>query len=319
MKKIVITGFSGFVASYFLDYLSEHDYEFEVYGIDVCKPHYDYMKFSNSFPITFFEMDLLDGSMLASIFKEIRPDYVLHLAAYSSVAYSWKHPEESFINNCNVFLNVVDMVKQYCPGCRLLSVGSSEEYGNVKHEDLPVRENQPLNPLSPYAIARVSQEQLSKLYAESFGVQIIMTRSFNHIGPRQDDRFVIPSFIKRIASIREKGNKYGEIETGDLSIIRDFVDVRDVADAYYKLLIKGTVGEIYNVCSGKAIRLSEAVKLIADEIGVEVKTKINPMFVRPNDNMEMVGTPYKIETELGWTRKWSFDETIKDMINSQLM
>lgn len=318
MKKILITGFSGFVASYFLDYLYENHLDYEIIGMDIRKPIYDLNKYANAFPIQFYEIDLLDVAKLVSVFGSVKPDYVLHLAAYSSVAYSWKHPEESFINNCNVFLNVVDMIKRFSPDCRILSVGSSEEYGNVKHEDLPVRENQELNPLSPYAVARVSQEQLSKLYADSFEVKIIMTRSFNHIGPRQDDRFVIPSFIKRIISIKNNGQKQGEIETGDLSIIRDFVDVRDVVDAYYKLLISGTVGGIYNVCSGKGIILKDAVRIIASEVGVDVKTKTNSLFIRPNDNMEMVGTSYKLETELGWKRKWSFEESIKDMIKYQL-
>ena len=178
--------------------------------------------------------------------------------------------------------------------------------------------NQPLNPLSPYAVARVSQEQLSRVYADAYGLQIIMTRSFNHIGPRQDERFVIPSFIKRILAIKKSGQPEGLIESGDLSIIRDFVDVRDVVDAYYKLLISGTVGEVYNICSGKGISLSEVVRIIAEEVGVDVSTKTNPDFVRPNDNKEIVGTPYKIETELGWKRKWNLRDTIKDMIEWQV-
>ena len=255
--------------------------------------------------------------MDCKLFESIKPDYVLHLAAFRSVAYSWQHPEESFTNNCNIFLNLIDAVRKSSPNCRILSVGSSEEYGDVAHEDLPIRENQPLRPLSPYAVARVSQEQLSRVYADAYGLQIIMTRSFNHIGPRQDKRFVIPSFIKRILDIRRSGQSEGEIETGDLSIIRDFVDVRDVVDAYYKLLMNGTVGGVYNICSGKGITLSKVVGIIADEVGVKVTTRTNMDFVRPNDNKEIVGTPYKIETELGWKRHWEFRDTIKDMIEHQ--
>jgi GDP-4-dehydro-6-deoxy-D-mannose reductase len=317
MKRIVITGFSGFVASHFLEYLYNKNYDFEIYGISRKKPTYGYEKYKDKMAIYFREMNLMDGDQLLKFFNEIQPDYVLHLAAFSSVAYSWKYPEESFTNNCNIFLNLVNAVKQSSPNCRILSVGSSEEYGNVAHEDLPIRENQPLNPVSPYAVARVSQEQLSKVYVDAYGMNIIMTRSFNHIGPRQDERFVIPSFVKRILDIKREGQTEGEIETGDLSIIRDFVDVRDVVDAYYKLLMDGRIGEVYNICSGKGIMLSKVVEIIADEVGINVKTKKNPEFVRPNDNREIVGTAYKIETELGWKRKWKLRETIKDMIDYQ--
>lgn len=317
MKKLLITGFSGFVASHFMDYLYENHSDFEVYGISLGKPIFEYEKYKDKMAINFYEMNLMDSEGLFNLFNEIKPDYVLHLAAFSSVAYSWKHPEESFTNNCNIFLNLIDAVKKTCPNCRILSVGSSEEYGNVKHEDLPIRENQSLKPLSPYAVARVSQEQLSRVYADAYNLQIIMTRSFNHIGPRQDERFVIPSFVNRILNVKRSGQTEGVIETGDLSIIRDFVDVRDVVDAYYKLLMYGTVGEVYNICSGQAISLSEVVKIIAEEVGVEVKTKTNPDFVRPDDNKEIVGTPYKIETELGWRRRWKFRDTIKSMIKFQ--
>ena len=314
MNKIVITGFSGFVASHFMDYLYNNHSDYEVYGVSLGKPIFDYKKYSDKMKIEFHEMDLMDSGSLCDLFSDIKPDYVLHLAAFSSVAYSWQHPEDSFTNNCNIFLNRIDAIKKSSFDCRILSVGSSEEYGNVSHEDLPIRENQPLKPLSPYAVARVSQEQLSKVYVDAFGMQIIMTRSFNHIGPRQDERFVIPGFVKRILDIKRAGLTEGEIETGDLFIVRDFVDVRDVVDAYYKLLLNGTPGEVYNICSGKGIALSEIVKIIADEVGVEVKTRINPEFIRPNDNKEIVGTPYKIETELGWKRNWKFRDTIKDMI-----
>ncbi len=314
MKKIVITGFSGFVARYFLEYLYNNHLDYEVFGFSRSAPDYDYHKYTDRIQIHFHQLDLMNSEQLNLLLTDIVPDYCLHLASFSSVAYSWKNPEESFTNNSNIFLNVVDAIRNSNPNCRLLSVGSSEEYGNVLHSELPIREVQALNPLSPYAVARVSQELLSKVYVDAYGLQIIMTRSFNHIGPRQDERFVIPSFVKRIVSIKNQGMKAGEIETGNLEIVRDFVDVRDVVDAYYKLLLDGTVGEVYNICSGNGTKLSEIVKIIADEVGVKVSTRINPAYIRPNDNMEIVGSPYKIQTELGWKCTKNLHETIRDMI-----
>ena len=261
---------------------------------------------------------MTDEGRVREAVASFQPDYILHLAAFSSVAYSWQHPSASFLNNCNIFLNLVSVVREVCPACRILSVGSSEEYGNVSHEDLPIRENQAREPLSPYAVARVSQEMLSKIFADAYDMDIVMTRSFNHIGPGQDERFVVPSFIKRILSIRERDETTGEIETGNLDIVRDFVDVRDVVRAYHLLLTKGKKGEVYNICSGQGITLREVVDLIAEEAGVTVSTKTNPAFVRPSDNMENVGSAYKIESELGWKREDAFRQTIRDMVKYRL-
>lgn len=312
--KILITGISGFVAEHFLDYLYDNNIQADILGVSRSTPAIDITRYSDRLHVQCKVIDLMDKETLRTSIQAFKPGYVLHLAAFSSVAYSWKHPTESFTNNSNIFLNLIDVIREINPDCRVLSVGSSEEYGDANKEDLPLREVQPVNPVSPYAVARVSQEQMSKVYVNAFHMNIIMTRSFNHIGPRQDDRFVVPSFIKRIVDIKKSGRTNGEIETGDISIIRDFVDVRDVVAAYYLLLMNGKPGEIYNICSGKPVRLSEIINTVADEVGVKVTTRINPDFVRPNDNREIVGSAYKLETELGWRRKWQLKDTLHDMV-----
>ncbi len=314
MKKIMITGFSGFVASHFVEYLYNKELEYEICGLDINEPCFDYSQFEDRLIISCQIADMTDIDRVRDVVAGFKPDYILHLAAFSSVAYSWKHPSSSFLNNCNIFLNLVSVVREECPLCRILSVGSSEEYGNVLHENLPIRENQAKEPVSPYAVARVSQEMLSKIFVDAYGMEIIMTRSFNHIGPRQDERFVIPSFIRRILDIKESGQSRGEIETGNLDIVRDFVDVRDVVKAYYLLLMEGKKGEVYNICSEKGITLREVVDIIADEVGISVSTRTNPDYVRPSDNMEIVGSAYKIESELGWSREYDFEQTIGDMV-----
>lgn len=313
-KKILITGFSGFVAFHFIEYLYNENLEFKILGMDINEPKFDYHVFKDKLDIAFQTVDMTQIQAVWGSVSNFRPDYILHLAAFSSVAYSWKYPSDSFMNNSNIFLNLVSVVRDICPKCRILSVGSSEEYGNVPHMDLPIRESRPLNPISPYAVARVAQEMLSKIFVEAYGMEIIMTRSFNHIGPRQDERFVIPSYIRRILNIKETGAYQGEIETGDISIIRDFVDVRDVVSAYFLLLMNGAKGEIYNICSGKGLMLKDVIDMIADEVGVRVSTRTNLEFIRPNDNMEIIGSPYKIELEFDWKRKYTFRQTIKDMI-----
>lgn len=313
-KKILITGFSGFVARHFVDYLYALNIDVEIYGIDIREPLYDIGQYLPKLKIRFKVLDMTDVKQLAGLFHEFTPDYILHLAAYSSVAYSWKNPAESFMNNSNIFLNLIHAVQEYNPECRVLSVGSSEEYGNVDKDNLPIRENQPLQPTSPYAVARVSQEMLSKIFSETFHLNIVLTRSFNHIGPRQDDRFAVPGFISRILEIKRKGLSHGEIETGDITVIRDFVDVRDVVRAYYLLLLEGKSGEVYNICSGRGVSLQDLIDVIAGQVGVEVTTKINQAFIRPRDNMITVGSPFKIESELGWHSEISLYDTIHDMI-----
>ena len=313
-KRFLITGFSGFVGRHFLQYLYDKNETTEVFGIDIRKPVFDTSVYADRLKISFKEVNLLDKESLKAVLESFRPQYILHLASFSSVAFSWQHPEESFVNNTNIFLNMTGILKELQLPCRVLSIGSSEEYGNVLPKHLPLKEDMQLQPVSPYAVARVSQEMLSKVFVDSYHLDIILTRSFNHIGPWQDERFVVPSFIRRILNIRDAGLSKGTIETGDTTIIRDFVDVRDVVNAYYMLLTEGTPGEIYNICSGTGIALSDIIDQIADIVGVKVSTKVNSEYVRPNDNRVVVGSHEKITTELGWQPVIKWEQTLRDMV-----
>lgn len=311
--KLLITGFSGFVSQHFLNFLEENVEDVEVCGIDINKPSFDYERYKKIY-VKFYTVNLLEPDTLNIILDIFRPEYILHLASFSSVAYSWKHPIECFNNNTNIFLNIVDTVHRLGLDCRILSVGSSEEYGDVTEKDIPLLEENKVLPVSPYAVARVSQEMLSRVYVNSYGLNIIMTRSFNHIGPLQDTRFAIPSFITKILNIKQEGMDEGTIETGDLSIIRDFVDVRDVVKAYYNLLLCGKVGELYNICSGKGVVLKDIVTTIGHIVGIKVNTITNPEFVRLNDNHIIIGSYDKIKRDIGWQPIIPIEETLRDMV-----
>ena len=314
MKRMLITGFSGFVSRHFLNYLVENNLSYEVLGVDVNPPKFAMEDYAPTLAMSFEQVNLLDKEAVEDMIATFRPDYILHLASFSSVAYSWQHPADCFMNNTSIFLNVTEALRKHdlCD-CRLLSVGSSEEYGDVKKEELPLQEDMPLVPVNPYAVARVSQEMMAKVLADSFGMQIMLTRSFNHMGPFQDERFVIPSFVRRILDIAESGAKSGEIETGDTSIVRDFVDVRDVVRAYYRLLLDGKAGEVYNICGEKGVSLAEVVDQIADIVGVSVTTRVNPDFVRPGDNQVVIGSAEKIRQDIGWTAEIPLRQTLMDM------
>lgn len=311
--KYLITGFSGFVGRHFLSYLDSLNVSASVMGIDRGPTTFKLDKFRN-LECFFQKADLLQGHEWEPVIDAFQPDFIVHLASFSSVAFSWENPIDSFSNNTNVFLNLLEKVRKNHPKCRVLSVGSSEEYGNCSLSQLPLTEEAQLNPISPYAVARVSQELLSKVYVDGFGCNIVMTRSFNHIGPGQLDTFVISSFAKQLLAI--KNNSLEPIlVTGDTTIVRDFVDVRDVVRAYDDLLKRGRSGQVYNICSGHGVTLKNVIRRMADILGVSVTLKVDPKLVRPNDNKAIVGSINKISSEIGWKPGISLDQSIQDILD----
>jgi len=313
MKKFLITGVSGFVGQHFIDYLESAKIKSHVLGVDLTESK----SVRNRTYVTqsFKQIDLLCGHKIERAFFEFQPDYVLHLASYSSVAFSWKEPVLSFQNNMNVFLNLIETIRRLGLKSRMLSVGSSEIYGNITQDHLPLVEESPVNPGSPYAVARVSQELLSKVYADAYSIDLVITRSFNHIGPGQKDIFVISSFAKQIAEIKKSGQKNGVLSTGNLQNVRDFLDVRDVVRAYYLLLTQGKKGIIYNVCSGKGHTLQEMLEKLAAIAGIGITTELNPAFARPSDNRFVIGSNKRIYDDLGWSPKIPLEQSLKDILN----
>ena len=312
--KYLITGFSGFVSKHFIDFLESNKITAEVLGVDIQDADFDYKSYS-FVKCNFQKADLLSKSDVEKIVNQFKPNYVLHLASYSSVALSWKKPVESFANNTNIFLNLIETIRLSQINCRILSIGSSEEYGNAADGSLHLSEEHLLNPISPYAVARVSQEMLSKVYTDSYNMDIIMTRSFNHIGTHQKDIFVIPSFAKKMIALKESYEPIKELTTGDTSIIRDFVDVRAVVEAYYLLFKKGKKGEIYNICNGKGTSLNEVIQKMASILQIEVTQKIDSNLVRPNDNKVIIGANEKIKKDTGWENKYSLEDSLKDILD----
>lgn len=311
--RLLITGFAGFVSQHFLELLNKEEPGSVVLGIDKNPPDFNFSGFNN-LTISFEKIDLLNRAATDTILNTFHPDYILHLASVSSVAQSWHTPLDSFVNNTNIFLNLVEQVRIKNNKCRILSVGSSEEFGEVAEKELPLTEDHPLKPVSPYAVARVSQEMLSKIYADGFSLDIIMTRSFNHIGPGQKEMFVISSFAKQLVALAKNNPANKEITVGNLSIIRDFVDVRDVVKAYYLLLKKGRRGEVYNICSGKGIVLKDIITTMSSLLNIKVDTIVNPQLIRPNENKKVIGSYQKINDELGWKPEIDITKSLADII-----
>ena len=311
--KLLVTGVNGFVAKHFLNFLAANDPGFEITGLGrAASPSFHIPAGLN---FKYIAGDLLEKEKVGKILTEVRPDFLLHLASVSSVGHSWKQPHESFVNNTNIFLNLVDQIRLQKIPCKIVSVGSSEEYGNVSKGNLPLTEDSPLDPISPYAVARVSQEMISRIYNDGFGIDIIMTRSFNHIGPGQTDAFVISSFAKQLVRIASTPEKSGKVITGNLSIIRDFVDVRDVVRAYYILLKKGNPGDIFNICSGTGTSLGEVLKMMCNILNIRITTEEDPSLVRPNDNMIITGSNKRIFDKVGWKPEIPLKQSLRDIID----
>jgi len=306
MMKIVITGVSGFVGDYLIKHILTEEPDVQILGLDAVAPRWKY-----GAAVACRQVDLLDRDRTEGLLRDIKPDCIIHLASFSSVADSWKDPIRSFKNNTNIFLNLLEIVHALQLQCRILSIGSSEEYGIVKDGDLPLRESMSLNPVSPYAVARVAQEQLSAIYAKGFSMDIVCTRSFNHIGPGQPDKFVVSSIGKQFAEI-----KRGLRETlyiGSTGIIRDFLDVRDVVRAYYLLVKKGARGEVYNICSGRGISIGELIDMFSETSGISPAAEVRAELQRPVENPKIIGSYEKINAHVGWQPEITLRESIKDI------
>jgi GDP-4-dehydro-6-deoxy-D-mannose reductase len=210
-------------------------------------------------------------------------------------------------------MNVLEAVRRAGTNARVLLVGSADEYGSVKPGQIPVREDVPVNPENPYALAKVVQNQCGRLYAKLYRVDAVMTRSFNHTGPGQRDAFVLPSFAKQVAEIR-RGKRAPELEVGNLDVRRDFLDVRDVCDAYVVLLKKGRTGETYNVCSGDSYHVGDLLNQLCTLAGVHVSIRVDVSRLRPVDTPELRGDPSKMREHTGWVAKVPIQETLKSLL-----
>ena len=308
--RYLITGVGGFVAQHFIEYLERFEGGAVVLGVDIAEPKVRH----GSHPFSFLKLNLSDREAVERCLLDFQPTRVLHLASVSSVGVSWKSPVESFTNNTNIFLNLLEGIRQNYIDARTLSVGSSEEYGQVTPEDLPLVETHPLSPSSPYGVARVAQEQLSRVYAQGFDVDIVMTRSFNHIGPGQRDLFVVPSLVKQAVRSKLSGEKRCTIRAGETRVIRDFLDVRDVVVAYSMLFEHGPRGEVFNICSGVGRSLDQILEILGNLLNLEIEVVRDPNLIRPNELMEVVGSPEKLQSLLGWKPRFDLRTSLGDLI-----
>lgn len=305
MKKALVIGAAGFVGGYLIDELRQND--MQVFATKL--PHEELNKDN----VEIFDLDILDKEAIASLLFEIRPDYIFHLAAQSSVGVAWKNPTLTVDVNIKGSINVMDAIRELFYKPRVLLIGTGEEYGHVAPEDTPIREDNALHPGNIYAATKVCQNMIGSIYSKAYDIDLMMVRAFNHIGPGQLPLFVVSDFCKQVAEI-EKGIKDPVMKVGNLAARRDFTDVRDVVRAYRMLIEAGVPGETYNVGSGNAQAISDILDLIVSMSSTEIKVETDPNKIRPVDVPIIEADITKINQITGWKPEISLEQTIKETL-----
>ena len=311
--RILITGITGFAGSHLAEYILNNHPKEEVFGIVRWRSRLENIQHIMD-KINLVEADLKDASSVKKALSKIKPDWIFHLAAQSFVPTSWCLPAETMSINVIGQINLFEAILELNLSPRIHIAGSSEEYGLVYPEETPIKETNPLRPLSPYAVSKVAQDLLAYQYYKSYGLDTVRTRGFNHTGPRRGEVFVTSNFAKQIAEI-EKGVKEPVIMVGNLEAKRDFTDVRDVVRAYWLCLEKGETGEVYNIGSGKTYQIKEVLDILLSHSKLNVKIKEDPTRLRPSDVPVLLADNAKFVNLTKWEPKIPFKKTLLDLLN----
>jgi GDP-4-dehydro-6-deoxy-D-mannose reductase len=264
--------------------------------------------------INLIDADLADPFACINLVDTVKPDYVFHLAAQSYVLDSWRNPSQTLSDNIGKQLNLFEAIRLAKLDPVVQIACSSEEYGKVYANELPITETNPFRPLSPYAVSKVAQDTMGYQYFQSYGLKVIRTRAFNHEGPRRGEVFVSSNFAKQIAEI-EAGIRPPELSVGNLEAQRDWSDVRDVVRAYWLAVHHCIPGEDYVIASGVSRSIQELVDLLLSFTKVKIKIVVDEKRLRPSDVMVLRGDSSKFKKATGWTPEYTFEETILDLLN----
>ncbi len=305
MKALIIGG-AGFVGTYLIDHLYQNGWS--VIATKMPDQNIDYRG------IEIYNLNILNKEDIIELLEKTKPQYIFHLAAQSSVALSWENPKLTIDVNIQGSVNVLESLRCLSFKPRILLIGSGEEYGNINISDIPITEETPQRPSNLYAATKTFQNMVGKIYAASYGLEIMMVRAFNHIGPKQSPSFVVSDFCKQVAEI-EKGLKEPIIKVGNLNVKRDFTDVRDVVRAYYLLIQNGNKGESYNVGSGKSIEINTILKNILSLSDSKIKVFIDESKIRPTDTPIIEADITKLKECTGWSTIIPIEQTLIDTLN----
>jgi len=311
--RILITGVTGFVGSHTVDYVKTLP-DVEIYGQKRWRSPTDNIK-AHLHSINLVDCDLMDMTSTLDMIKQIEPDRIFHLAAQSFVPYSFSTPKITIDTNVIGTLNLLESVRRSKSNPLIHICSSSEVYGQVEEDEVPIKETNPLRPRSPYAVSKVAEDMLSYQYFISYGLKTIRTRAFTHSGPRRGDVFVDSWFAKQIAQIEKKIIE-PTIHVGNLDSIRTFMDVRDTVKAYWLALEKCTPGDVYNVGGNETFTIRQMLDMLLEMSNVKnIKTYVDPKLLRPSDVTRQIPSVSKFKNATGWEPKIPYKITLKETLD----
>ena len=305
--RVLITGVSGFAGSHLADTIL-HQAACQVWGV--------VRQAAPGLPaeVQQIEGDLRDLAAVGRVLDTVAPDLVFHLAAQAYVPVSWRDPWATLETNIHAQVNLLAALAERRASTRILVVGSETEYGVVRPEDMPVDEDTPLRPISPYAVSKIAQDMLGLQYFLSHQVQAVRVRPFPHIGPRQKPDYVAASWARQIAEI-EAGQREPVLRVGNLAVARDYTDVRDVVRAYWLLLQHGTPGEVYNIGTGVARPVQSLLDILLGLSYVPIRVEVDPQLFRPADVTVTVCDASRLRAATGWEPLIPFEQTVRDILD----
>ena len=310
--RVFITGITGPVGSFLADYLvTLPDLELHAFKRWRSDPR-PIEQLQGK--ITIHEGDIEDPYSIGAAIARVQPDRIYHLAAQSYPSASWDAPVTTLRTNVEGTLNVLEAVRAHCPTARVHIAGTSAQYGMVEPHNVPIQETHPLRPASPYGVSKAAAEMLGLQYAMSYGLHVVVTRSFNHVGPRQGDRCSIQTFCQQMAAI-EAGQQEPVLHVGNLEPRRDFSHVRDVARALWLLLEHAPSGEVYNLCSGTATRIGDIVELVRQAGRVPIEVRVDPTRLRPTDEPILQGDNSKLRAATGWEPTITMEQIVVELLD----
>jgi len=311
--KVLITGITGMVGSHLADYILNNHPDAEVSGVVRWRSPLDNIR-QRLDDITLIQGELRDLSSMIQVINQVQPDRIFHLAAQSFVPISYESPGDTFTVNVIGSINLLDAVRNVGIDPIIHMCSSAEVYGNVDESMVPITENTPFNPASPYAVSKVGQDMLGSQYHISYGMKIIRTRMFTHSGPRRGNIFAESAFAKQIAEI-ELGVIPGPVMVGNLESIRTYADVRDAVRAYWALLDFCSVGEVYNIGGNRTLTIGEMLEILKSFASVPIEHEVDPSLLRPSDVTLQIPENSKFRDETGWEPEYSMEQTMEDLLN----
>ncbi len=335
--RVLITGITGFAGSHLAEYILAHHSDVAVYGtyrwrsrmenledikragkLDIVEGRFsdgaglrDETKIGR---VTLLHCELTDAGAVEKLISAVQPQRIYHLAAQSFVQSSFDEPASTLHINITSQLNILEAIRRHDTQIRMHIAGSSEEYGLVHPDEVPMKETNALRPLSPYAVSKVAQDKLAYQYFKSYGLHLVVTRGFNHTGPRRGLIFVTSTFAKQIAEI-EAGLHEPVLYVGDLTPKRDWTDVRDMVRAYWMSLDTAEPGETYNIGSGRTWSIREMLDILLTHTDAKIRTQEDPARLRPSDVPILWSDSSRFRRMTGWEPLIPFDQTLRDLLD----